>query len=109
MRADTRLEPAQLQKAVRRADFTPTWVRVWLRGTIFADAPTPDADRSLWLVTPGSGQRFRLVADDDAGNKVALESLATTPEAYIVVYGNAVAGEVGSQVTVHVQGIDSAE
>lgn len=93
---------------MRRADFTPTGVRVWLRGTVSADNLALDADHALWLVTPGSGQRFRLVADDDDG-KVALEYLATAPEGSIVVHGKAVAGEPGSQVTVRVQGIDEAE
>ena len=105
---DARFDPAQLQKAVRRADFTPTWVRVWLRGTVSAGAQEPDTDHSLWLVTPGSGQRFRLVADE-GGGKAALESLAAAPDGSIVVHGEAVAGEPGSEVTVHIQGIDEAE
>lgn len=93
---------------MRRADFTPTGVSVWLRGTVSADNLAPDAAYTLWLVTPGNAQRFRLVADDDAG-KVALESLATAPEGSIVVHGKAVEGEAGSQVTVHVQGTEEAE
>ena len=68
---NVRLDPEALQDAVRRVEFTPTDMRVWVTGTLEpwqpgvdvnadADAPAELETLSLALVDGDTGQRFLL-------------------------------------------------
>ena len=69
------MDPEQLEEAVRRADFTPTSVRLWVEGTLVEWTPPGDTGlESKALVSTGSDQRFALRVGSDPEALAALEA-----------------------------------
>ena len=63
----TKLDPEQLEEAVREVDFTPTGVRAWIQGRVLEESPPTGAPPgALVFEATGSGQRFVVAADPDA-------------------------------------------
>lgn len=107
---DATLDPAQLQEAVKKVDFTPTGVRVWVRGlvTVEGEPAGPPGEANLWLEIQETGQRLLLAAADEQGRE-ALEALRAAGSEPITVYGAAELDEAAGVVTVRVEGSGTGE
>jgi len=103
-------DPNALEAAVREVDFTPTSVTVWLRGAVNTDdlPPVGASEVAAWLVDEGTGQRFLLVASDDAG-KAAIAAAHAAPHGSIRVYGKATRDDNHDPVSVRVEGTGETE
>lgn len=95
---DALLDLERLDKAVRDVDFTPTGIRVWIRGNLAPD------ETAIAFTASGTGQRFVLAADDPAGEAV-LQTLRLDPSAIVTIYGTATAGAEVDAITLHLEGV----
>ncbi len=98
-------DPNALEAAVREVDFTPTGVTVWLRGAVNTDdLPAVGTGQvAAWLVDEDTGQRFLLVASDDAG-KAAITAAHAAAHGSVTVYGKATRDSDDAPVSVAVEG-----
>ncbi len=98
------MDPVELEEAVRRVDFTPTHVRLWIEGTLLVESSPDSTAPTVWLVAEASGQRFELREKADAD--AVLAALRDRTGARSRVWGLAVRSEGKPEVILHVEGYD---
>ncbi len=112
---NVRLDPEALQDAVRRVEFTPTDMRVWVTGTLEpwqsgvdadvnadADAPAELETLSLALVDGDTGQRFVLTPGTEAAD------LDPSRAGSLTVWGVVETMSGVPDLVLHVEGVERA-
>lgn len=103
------LDPEELREAIRRANFTPSEVRVWVKGRLEgwelpSTAPRNAGLRSLALVTSAGGQRFVMAAVQGSAGAELLERLESIGSQTLILHGKAETLEGVPDVVLYVEG-----
>ncbi len=110
---NVRLDPEALQDAVRRVEFTPTDLRVWVTGTLEpwqpgsegnADVPAELDTLSLALVDGDTGQRFLLTLTPGTGHA----DLDPSRAGGLTVWGVVETVSGVPDLVLHVEGVERA-
>ncbi len=106
---NVRLDPEALQDAVRRVEFTPTDLRVWVTGTLESWQPGSEADArlealSLALVDGDTGQRFLLTLTPGTGDV----DLDPSQAGGLTVWGVVETMSGVPDLVLHVEGVERA-
>ncbi len=104
---NVRLDPEALQDAVRRVEFTPTDMRVWVTGTLEPWQPGSESDArletlSLALVDGDTGQRFVLTPGTGDAD------LDPSQAGGLTVWGVVETMSGVSDLVLHVEGVERA-
>ena len=110
---NVRLDPEALQDAVRRVEFTPTDMRVWVTGTLEPWQPGVEVDAdadaraeletlSLALVDGDTGQRFVLTPGTEAAE------LDPSRAGSLTVWGVVETISGVPDLVLHVEGVERA-